>query len=151
MKSSRSVKKMRPANKPGRQAISSRREPQPILLVEDHNVARATMKSLLEWHGYVVTVADSGPQALHVLRNGLNPCLILLDVDMRGQGAYQFRREQLHADQLAAIPIVAYSGLYDPKIAAAKLRAVAYFSTPFDLARFLGVLETHCPRQRSAA
>jgi CheY-like chemotaxis protein len=131
--------------------ITSRREPQPILLVEDHNVARATMKALLEWYGYMVTVADSGPQALHVLRNGLNPCVILLDVDMRGQSAFQFREEQLRDDQLAAIPIVAYSGLYDPAIAATKLRAVAYFTTPFDLPRFLGVIEGHCTRQRSAA
>jgi CheY-like chemotaxis protein len=139
MKSKRSMK------------VSARRAPQPILLVEDHNVARATMKSLLEWYGYVVSVADSGQQALHVLRNGLNPCLILLDVDMRGQSAYQFRRDQLRDDQLAVTPVVAYSGLYDPKIAAAQLRAVAYFSTPFDLPRFLGVIEAHCTRQRSAA
>lgn len=150
MKSRRSGNGIRPPGTPGRRAISSC-EPQPILLVEDHNVARATMKSLLQWHGYVVTVADSGQQALHLLRNGLNPCMILLDVDMRGQAGYRFRSDQLHDDQLAAIPVVAYSGLYDPHIAAATLRAVAYFTTPFDLPRFLGVIAAHCSRQRSAA
>ncbi len=118
-----------------------------VLLVEDHAVARHTLRRLLEMRGYRVEAAADRREALDMLRQGVEPCLILLDIGMARQAAYRLRRELLRDDRWATIPLVAYSGLYDPRIAAAQLRAAAYIKAPFDVNELLQVVDTHCDRE----
>jgi two-component system, chemotaxis family, chemotaxis protein CheY len=86
------------------------RPERPILLIEDDEVVREAMAELLEMHGYGVVTAVDGEEALERLRNGLDPCLILLDIMMPRKDGWQFRREQLEEPLFEAIPTVAYSG-----------------------------------------
>ncbi len=50
-----------------------------VLLVEDHPDARDALRLLLELRGYSVATAADGAEALRLLRDGVRPCVILLD------------------------------------------------------------------------
>jgi CheY-like chemotaxis protein len=124
-----------------------RHNPLPVLLVEDHAVVLDALRRVLKTEGYNVETAADGHRALGMLRGGVQPCLILLDIDMARQAAYRFRKQLLKDPELAAIPLVAYSGLYEPRIVAAQLRAAAYIKAPFDVNQLLRVIETYCQRR----
>jgi CheY-like chemotaxis protein len=124
-----------------------RHNPLSVLVVEDHAVVRDALSRLLEMKGYNVETAADGHRALGMLRGGVQPCLILLDIDMARRAAYRFRKQLLKDPQLAAIRLVVYSGIYEPSIAAAQLRATAYIKTPFDVDQLLQVIETYCQRR----
>jgi CheY-like chemotaxis protein len=81
----------------------------PVLLIDDNEDVRAAMKTLLELEGYLVVEAADGDEALMQLQEGLDPCVILLDMLMPGKDGLQFRTEQLADPTFAAIPTIAYS------------------------------------------
>ncbi len=118
----------------------------PVLLVEDDVDTRDSLRFVLEADGYGVVTAENGQEALHALQQGLNPCLILLDLMMPVMDGFQFRQRQLQDPQLAAIPVVAYSGHYDAGINAARLRAAAYFQKPVDVDQLLALIGAYCPK-----
>src|SRR3984893_2640937 len=67
-----------------------------ILVVDDYQVARKTIRSLLNWHSmHVCGEAENGRQAVEKVKE-LNPDLVLLDINMpvmNGvQAAYEIRR-----------------------------------------------------------
>lgn len=67
-----------------------------ILVVDDYQVARKTIRSLLNWHSMEVCgEAENGRQAVEKVKE-LNPDLVLLDINMpvmNGvQAAYEIRR-----------------------------------------------------------
>jgi DNA-binding response OmpR family regulator len=53
-----------------------------ILVVDDQPDIRELLRTVLEIKGFEVAVAESGPEALEVLRLDAEPDLILLDVQM---------------------------------------------------------------------
>src|SRR6185369_14642619 len=71
------------------------RPSRPVLLIDDNEDVRVSMKTLLELEGYTVVAACEGEEALTFLRDGLDPCVILLDMLMPGKDGLQFRTEQL--------------------------------------------------------
>lgn len=80
-----------------------------MLLIDDNADVRNAMQTLLEIEGYKVVAAEEGEEALIALRNGLDPCVILLDMLMPGKDGLQFRAEQLADPNFATIPTIAYS------------------------------------------
>jgi CheY-like chemotaxis protein len=91
----------RPA-RPGQQAARSHPEyretqmPVRILVVDDYQVARKTIRSLLTWHSmHVCGEAENGKQAIEKVKK-LHPDLVLLDINMpvmNGvQAAYEIRQ-----------------------------------------------------------
>jgi DNA-binding NarL/FixJ family response regulator len=67
-----------------------------ILIVDDYQVARKTIRSLLTWHSlHVCGEAENGKEAVEKVKE-LNPDLVLLDINMpvmNGvQAAYEIRR-----------------------------------------------------------
>jgi CheY-like chemotaxis protein len=81
-----------------------------VLLVEDDEVLRGALRLLLEWEGYRVFCAGDGEEALHLLRTGERPSLILLDALLPGLDGWEFRQEQRRDPALASIPVVVVSG-----------------------------------------
>ena len=57
-----------------------------LLLVDDDELIRASMKTVLTYLGHRVTAASSGEAALAVLDAGLRPDLVILDLNMPGLG-----------------------------------------------------------------
>jgi len=127
--------------------------PRPILIVENSPEVRRALAHWLRLVGYNVLTAVDGSDALAKLRAQSKPCLILLDLHL--PHSLEFRRMQLQNLRASKIPLVVYSGLYDPRAGAKQLQAAAYFATPFDLDALQRVIEAHCkkyqrpPRRRA--
>lgn len=121
--------------------------PRPLLLVENSPDVRHALLDWLLLQGYAVHTAINGIDALDKLRAGLRPCLILIHLHTPGMNGFEFRKRQLADRQVAGIPVVVYSGLYDPRMAAKLLNAAAYLCTPFDTAALGKVIEAHCKRR----
>jgi CheY-like chemotaxis protein len=121
----------------------------PMLVVEDDADTRDALKSVLELHGYAVDTAADGREALDRLRNGLKPCLILLDLMMPGMDGFEFVNEKRQDPRISAIPVVIYSGHHDAKSNAARLGAEGYLQKPLDVQSLLNLVDTY--RARPAA
>jgi CheY-like chemotaxis protein len=67
------------------------------------------MQMVLESYGYRVVTAENGADALHKLRSGELPSVILLDLMMPDMDGVQFRQEQCRDPRLAAIPAILVS------------------------------------------
>lgn len=123
---------------------------QPILLVENSLEVRRAMTEWVRLMGYAVLSAIDGTDAIAKLHSGSRPCLILLD--LQSPQSLEFRKAQMRDQRTADIPVVVYSGLYDPRMAAERLGATAYFYAPFDMDALRKVIEAHCrkyPRRRT--
>jgi two-component system response regulator MprA len=81
-----------------------------LLVVEDNDVTREGLVVILSHAGYVVTAAEDGEQALALLRGGLGPDLILLDMLMPVLDGWHFIRQIQQFPALAGIPIVVVTG-----------------------------------------
>jgi CheY-like chemotaxis protein len=77
-----------------------------ILLVEDDFDVREALAETLRDEGYCVECAVDGEQALHYLRNGGRPGLILLDLMMPRMSGSEFRMAQKVDPQLRDLPVV---------------------------------------------
>ena len=86
--------------------------PDLVLVVEDEAAARAGMEQLLRASGYEAVGAPNGQAALELLRSGVRPRVILLDLMMPVMDGWAFRREQLRDPQLAHIPVIVLSALH---------------------------------------
>ena len=129
------------------QGVGGRTPPQsPVLLVDDDADVREAMKTLLELDGYKVVTARDGEDAIQQLRQGLFPCVILLDLMMPRKNGFQFRAEQLEDPRLAPIPVIVYSGHYDTKRNQAALAAAAYLQKPVSMSSLLDVVAHHCSK-----
>jgi two-component system, chemotaxis family, chemotaxis protein CheY len=77
-----------------------------ILVVDDDLDVQWVYREVLEMEGYRVVLARDGAEALHLLRRGLRPALILLDLLMPRMNAWSFRLRQLEDPALASIPVI---------------------------------------------
>jgi CheY-like chemotaxis protein len=104
-----------------------------ILVVEDDNGIRDSLKALLEMEGYDVLLATNGEEALAVLKSSRRPKLILLDLMMPVMDGFKFREMQSAAPEISDIPIVIMSadGHVAPK--QAQIGARDYIKKPVDI------------------
>lgn len=112
-----------------------------IMVVEDDADISDSIAAVLEDHGYTVTVAPNGQEALECLRSMTElPGLILLDLMMPIMDGRQFRAAQKTEPALADVPIVLLSAQADVRSAAHQLGARAWLRKPVDLAALLKVV-----------
>lgn len=78
-----------------------------VLLVDDDRDIREALGETLEDHGFEVTTACNGVEALRLLRSMKSPpAFILLDLMMPIMDGYAFLDERRKDEALAAIPVV---------------------------------------------
>ncbi len=124
----------------------SRRPTAPVLVVEDDTDVRDALVTLLELEGYAAIGAADGQQAFDLIRGGLRPSIILLDLGMPVMDGRQFREAQLRDEKLAVIPVVVFSARPDAEEVATSLNAIAALKKPVRFAQLRRLLETHCLR-----
>lgn len=117
-----------------------------VLIVDDDRDIRRSLAEVLEDEGYRVMQANNGQEALELLRKkeGLEPCVILLDITMPIMDGWQFRSEQASDPGIADIPVVVLTADGRAKDKAAKMRAFAGLSKPVTLDRLLEIVEPLC-------
>ena len=118
-----------------------------VLVVEDNADARAAFEALLQQKGFGVVTAGDGEEALAVLRSGLKPRLILLDLMMPRKDGWQFRREQVADPELARFPVVVLSGAGQLDRRTQQLGIAEYLEKPVDVERLLEVVARYCEPQ----
>jgi CheY-like chemotaxis protein len=101
-----------------------------VLLIEDDEVTRAALTSLLEEQGYRVMGAGDGQQALHLLRELAHPDLIILDLMMPVLSGWEFREHQRRDPTLAGIPVIVLSAAVESAQKSTDLGNVAYLAKP---------------------
>jgi CheY-like chemotaxis protein len=114
-----------------------------VLVVDDDFDLRSLLIDILEQEGYRAVPAVNGAEALELLRNGLRPALILLDMMMPVMDGWTFRAEQREDPTLADIPVVVFSAYTDVEATAEQLGAAAGLAKPLRLEELLGVIAQH--------
>lgn len=89
----------------GRDGLPGGEHPPWILVVDDDESIREALQQLLELEGYPARTAESGPEALAMLRSG-GAGLVLLDLMMPVMNGWEVL-DAMRADRdLASIPVV---------------------------------------------
>ena len=79
-----------------------------VLVVDDNDELRRQARSVLERHGWAVTEARHGAEALDMVRQGM-PQMILLDLTMPIMDGFQFLAELRRMEGGADIPVLVLS------------------------------------------
>ncbi|HET9598274.1 MAG TPA: response regulator [Anaeromyxobacteraceae bacterium] len=124
-----------------------------VLIAEDDTDIRSALASILRSEGYRVVSACDGREALDLLRGGLRPDVILLDLMMPVMTGAEFRTAQLADPALAHIPVVVLSADGRFREAGRLLGAAEAFAKPFDVAALLSTIERvgRAPRRPAVA
>jgi CheY-like chemotaxis protein len=120
-----------------------------ILVVEDNDDVRDMMAVTLELEGHEVITARNGKEALDILRGGVVPCVILLDLMMPVMNGWEFRAALDADDELRHLPVVVISAAGREVLESA--HAVAYLPKPIDIEKLLDVVCTLCSGQNGRA
>lgn len=115
----------------------------PVLVVEDDADLCRGVVALLEASGYQAVGVGDGRQAFDLLRGGLRPRVILLDLSMPEMSGEEFRLVQLRHAPLAKIPVVICSARADARQVARSLRAPGVLEKPIDGDVLLHAIEEH--------
>jgi CheY-like chemotaxis protein len=86
---------------------------QRIMVIEDDPDFREALIACLEQERYDVVAATDGRAGLELLKWGVVPRVILLDLMMPVMDGWEFRRHQLADTALASIPVIVMSA--DPR------------------------------------
>jgi CheY-like chemotaxis protein len=125
--------------------------PARVLVVDDSPTLRRLVGAILQQHGYDVSVASDGVQALSILeRSSSPPDLALVDFVMPHMTGFELCRRLRSHDAFRDVPVVLMSAKTD-KIRdrfAAQTGAVDALSKPFDARALLAVVESTLKRVR---
>lgn len=119
---------------------------QTVLIVEDHDVIRESMRELLESEGYYVATASNGREALDQLNAIAIPCLILLDLMMpiMSGGEFLAALAQSRTDVLQQSAVVVITAAADTFGRHLPVPALEVLSKPVDIDLLVSLAERHC-------
>src|SRR5687768_5509935 len=86
----------------------------PVVVVEDDEEIRDSMRDALEIEGYAVSTYSNGKEALDGLRKLGIPCLILLDLMMPVMNGWEFL-QAMKAERFAEVPVYVVSAIADQR------------------------------------
>lgn len=112
-----------------------------ILVVEDDQSIRNTLKYILELEGFSVVLAENGKVGLEKLSKMTHPCLILLDLMMPVMNGWEFANNLKKNQVLLQIPIAlvtAFDGDIGP------LKNIPIIKKPIDLDLLLKMVNKYC-------
>src|SRR6266511_3722169 len=121
-----------------------------ILVIDDEEIMREILETLLTREGYTVRLASSGGEGLDLARS-LPFDAVIVDVMMPGiDGLHVLQELHKQDDELPVIMITAYASM-ENAISAMKKGAFDYITKPFKNDEVLGVLRNAVERRRLVA
>src|SRR5262245_34254037 len=128
-----------------------RDEPASIMIVDDEEVNRDALARRLQRHGYTVTAAGSGREAIELL-GGQRFDLLLLDVMMPGMNGLEVLKFLRRVDSLLDLPIIMVTarGESEDVVEALELGANDYVTKPLDFPVVLARIRTQLALRRAA-
>jgi two-component system chemotaxis response regulator CheY len=111
-----------------------------IMVVDDAQFMRVRLTKLLSGHGYDVTEAENGDQAVKTYRN-LNPDAVLMDITMPEKDGLEALAEIRAFDPGAKVIMLTALGQESMVIQAIKSGAKDYVVKPFDPDRVMLALQ----------
>ncbi|HKP87664.1 MAG TPA: sigma-54 dependent transcriptional regulator [Blastocatellia bacterium] len=118
-----------------------------ILVVDDEEVMRDVLDSLLAAEGYQVELAKTGEEGLDKFQQRAFD-LVLLDVSMPGMGGLRTLEELLKLDAEAVVTMITAYATFDTAIAAMQRGAFTVISKPFDNEEILKLVAAGMRRRR---
>jgi CheY-like chemotaxis protein len=117
--------------------------PAVILVVDDNEILRRSISRVLRLSGYQVDEAIDGSEALAMLRRGLLPKLILLDLQMPGMDGETFCDCWRADPALSRIPVVLCTATPNAAQVADRLRANGVLRKPITAPELLEVVSRY--------
>jgi CheY-like chemotaxis protein len=116
-----------------------------VLVVEDDTDLRESLSQALRDHGFAVTQAANGKQALDLLNTGIRPGVILLDLMMPVLSGWELRDALREDPELAKIPQLIVSAFVDEsEQAVLAVPPDDCIRKPFHLRVLIDAIERHC-------
>lgn len=118
-----------------------------VLIVDDSSSIREQVVKFVTDLGYRTISAADGAEALELLLNGLEPSLILSDVEMPNMNGWEFLEYVKTDHNFGHVPVVLITSLdsEDYRCLATKLGASDYVVKPFGSKQLEHVLGNLCP------
>jgi PAS domain S-box-containing protein len=115
-----------------------------ILIVDDAPRNIQVIGTILRKKGFLVSIAQSGSQALNIIDQS-RPDLILLDIVMPGMDGFETCRRLKTNSVTADIPVIFLSALSDTvdKVKGLNIGAVDYVTKPIEPEELLARINTH--------
>jgi signal transduction histidine kinase len=102
-------------------ALAARSDPRTVLVVEDNDDERESLRMALELHGHRVLQAADAPSALAEVRSG-RPSVAFIDIGLPGMDGYELARA-IHAQCEGQVTLFALTGYGAPADARRALEA----------------------------
>src|SRR5262245_31581353 len=118
-----------------------------ILVVDDEEVMRDVLGSLLEGEGYQLELAKNGEEGLERFQHRAFD-LVLLDVSMPGLGGLRTLEELLKLDPESVVTMITAYATFDTAIAAMQRGAFTVIRKPFDNEEILKLVASGMRRRR---
>jgi CheY-like chemotaxis protein len=126
---------------PGPEQLAERRSPRRFALVVDDDYAvLGSVSGALQDHGYEVTAALDGREALALLEHGRIPDIVLLDLMMPIVDGWSVLRAMGDRPELRSIPVLVITASGRP-VPQSPARTVRVMQKPFALDRLLAEVE----------
>jgi CheY-like chemotaxis protein len=110
-----------------------------VLIVDDDEDIRDTLKELCEDEGYDVATAANGAEAMHHLEGTILPCVVILDLIMPVMTGNAVFAQMQQDPRLVKVPVIVSTS--DPSRAPS---GVLIMKKPIDLDRLLGAIRRYC-------
>jgi two-component system sensor histidine kinase ChiS len=122
-----------------------------LLIVDDEPVNLHVLVNHLSQHDFNITTATSGVEALALLKQGLKPDIILLDVMMPKLSGYEVTRTIRKTFTQTKLPILLLSAKNEPEDIATGFKAGAndYLTKPFSKIELIARIEMQMNIQKA--
>ncbi len=106
-----------------------------ILIVDDDEINRDTLESLIQSFGHTAIVSGNGPHALDLIRRQPPPDMVLLDILMPEMDGYEVLKQIMRDKSLSSIPVIMITVVDEIESAARciEMGAADYLIKPFNV------------------
>jgi CheY-like chemotaxis protein len=111
-----------------------------VLIVEDEDELRESMRDALEFNGYAVVATQEGKEALDELVRIEHVCLVLLDLLMPGMNGWEFYNKMRARREYDDVPVVVHTSAPSR----APFGVTRILSKPLEITRLLSVVREYC-------